>query len=76
MHHSGRPVYFSLYCHFQMTMNSGTLWNIWKTQISEKKRKRRKGTGVAEIRPLGDNHPASTPANILANLLSDFSPGK
>lgn len=39
-HRSRRPVCFALYYHFQRTTNSGTSWNIWKTQISRKKRQR------------------------------------
>lgn len=54
-HRSRQPVYFSLYHRFQVTVNSGTLWNIWKTQTGQKRRKRRKGIVVAELLPLSDN---------------------
>lgn len=50
----------SLCYHFEMTMNSGTWWTIWKTQISQKKREKRNEVGVAEILPFNDNCPHLT----------------
>lgn len=47
----------SLCYHFEMTMNSGTWWTIWKTQISQKKREKRNEIGMAEILPFNDNCP-------------------
>lgn len=54
--HHGWRAGLSLDYHFQVTMNSGTSWNIWN--LDEQKEKELESP---EILPLSDNHPPQTP---------------
>lgn len=71
-HRRGRPVCFALYYHFQRTTNSGTSWNIWKTQISRKKRQR---TGLEGLKSC-PSVISTTPRFHFGEYSFRLSPGK